>query len=1266
MRSRILVVASDVALRARLARLLTGGGYAVELAESLAHAQRIGVRGLALALVAVDALTGTGDDPFAELQGAVRKVLLVGTGSAAERFGVPVVDAGDEAALLAGVGTALRPVAAEDGAAPLLRFAGYTFDIAGHSLTNGDGREIQLTRGEFALLHELVQRPGRVLSRDHLLQVLAGREAEPFDRSVDMLVVRLRRKVEPDPKHPTLIVTVPGSGYKFAPRVQCAEAVAEMAAEPVPGAAPPVAERRQVTVLAMELVAAAAGALPDDPEELRVVLEVFHDRAAAVVTQHGGTLAPSLRREALAYFGYPVGHEDAAERAIRAGLALADDPGALAGALPAGLGVRAGIATGLVVADSAGEVVGEPPSAAARLSTLAEPGQIVLDAATQRLAGGLFAYRDLGLVAIKGFATPLQAWRVLGPSQLATRSELLHAATLPPLIGREDELDLLVRAWQQAKSGRGRLMLVTGEAGIGKSRLLAALEERVAGDAHVSLRYFCAPLFQDSALHPVIARWEQEAGFARGDSAATRLRKLEAILAPSGLPPADTALIAAMLSVPAGAGYPPPDANPQRQRERTVAVLERRLIGMTRRQPVLMLLEDAHWADPSTLDLIESGLRQLATSRALLVVSARPEFTASWIGRPEVTVLTLSRLNRRQASALAAQAAGERPLAPALLHGVVAQADGVPLFIEELTEAVLEDSAAGAAEGHAAIAVPATLQASLMARLDRVPTGRHVAQVGAAIGRDFSHELLRAVAEQPAATVDQGLAELVRAGLVLARGAPPDARYSFKHALVQDAAYASLLRGERRRLHARIVAVLERGDADGADDAPELLARHCAEAGLDAKAAAAWLRAGTAALHRAAIAEALAHLAHGLTAAAAMEEGEARRRLELDLWIARIKALMSAEGHASRHLHEAFRHAQDLCEQLGAASQLVTVLYGQWSHAFVRGDFAEALRQAHGLLALADTRGDTVCRLIGLLAAGLTSLPMGAYADVRGHLTQGLALFDPQQRAAYAAPVIGDPRVLMLDYLAWGLMCEGRIGESRRAIETAIAEARALGQVWTLAQSLSSAAFFAATLDSAEAGLRWAEELRQIANEHGLAYFAASAAGLVGWCLALRGEPQQGCALLRKAGDGLRDAGSLLWVPSFIRMEAEAIGAMGRIEDAHARLDEAFALAADTGAYWDLPELHRVRGGLFAAAADPGAAERALRQAVSSAQTLGAKLFELRAAIVLAGVLAGQGRHAEAAALLLPPLDALADEDARDLRAARTLLGTLRAPAVQR
>jgi DNA-binding response OmpR family regulator/class 3 adenylate cyclase len=1270
MRSRILVVGQDVALRARLARLLNGAGYAVELAENAAHAQRIGLKNVPLALVAQDALARQGEEMLAELRGAARRIVLIGSRTTAHRFGLDVLDAHDERALLERVAAEIEPAAADEVDEPILAFTGYTLDVAGRTLTDETRREIALTRGEFTLLNEFAQRPGRVLSRDHLLRALAGREAEPFDRSIDMLIVRLRRKIEPDPKRPRLIVTVPGSGYKFAPHVQPAEAPPP---PPVVTVTPPpsrsaAADRRQVTALSAELLAAGGAALPEDPEELGAVIEAFRERAGAVVTGHGGTLAPSLHRELLAYFGYPVGLEDAAERAVRAALALGQAFARETSELAAGLGVRVGIATGLVVADAAGEIVGEAPSEAARLQALAEPGRVVIAASTQRLVGALFTYRDLGSVAVKGFDAPVRAWEVLGASPLASRSELLHEAPLAPLIGREDELDSLLRGWAQAKAGEARMVLVSGEAGIGKSRLLAALEERLADEPHRSLRYFCSPQHQQSALYPIIARWEREAGFAPGDSPAERRRKLEAILSPADLSPADVALIAGMLSVPMEEADAPGEVSPQRRKERTVAALQKRLTSLARAGPVLMLLEDVHWADPSTLELVDIYLERFGALPILLVLSSRPEFAAPWIGRPGVTLLTLSRLNRRQSAALATQAAGGRSLPPALLEGIVDQADGVPLFIEELTKAVLESGLAEARDADAtpggllrALAVPATLQASLMARLDRVPTARRVAQVGAAIGRDFSDALLRAVAEEPAATVEQGLAALVRSGIVLARGVAPEATYSFKHALVQDAAYGSLLHADRRGLHARIVAALEAAGAELAESEPEVLAHHCTEAGQMEQAAQWWLRAGTAALRRAATAEALAQLGRGLAAVAAMPDGEARRRLELDLWIARIKALMSAEGHAATTLREAFQRAQVLCEQLDSAAQLVTVLYGQWSHAFVRGDLPEALRQARGLLAFAEARDDPVCRLIGLQSAGLTSLPMGAFGDVRRHLGEGLALFDPDKRAAYAAPVIGDPRVLMRNYLAWGLMCEGQFAACRREAAAANEEARALGQLWSLAQTLSSGAYFAVMLDSPEAGLRVLDELDKIAKEHAFVYFGAHAIAMRGWCLAVQGDAEQGGMLLRRGGDLLRKAGSFLWVPSQIRMEAEAIGASGRIAEAHARLDEALQLAIETGARWDLPEFDRARAGLFAAAGDRKAAQDALRRALAQARDLGARLFELRAATALAQSLVAEDRCGEALELLAPVLSSFAGEDAADLSVARRLMESMRA-----
>jgi DNA-binding response OmpR family regulator/class 3 adenylate cyclase len=1268
MRSRILVVGQDVALRARLARLLNGAGYAVELAEDAAHAQRVGLKNVPLALVAADALVRQGEEALTELRGVARRILLIGSGTAAHPFGLDVLDAAGERVLLDRVATEIEPAAADDADEPVLAFAGYTFDVAGRSLTDATGSEIALTRGEFTLLNEFVQRPGRVLSRDHLLHVLAGRDAEPFDRSIDMLIVRLRRKIEPDPKRPRLIVTVPGCGYKFASRVQMAEASPRpaLAVTPVPGQTA-AADRRQVTALSAELLAANGAALPEDPEELRAVIGLFRERAAAVVTCHGGTLAPSLHRELLAYFGYPIGLEDAAERAVHAALALGQEFVREASGVASGFSVRAGIATGLVVADAAGEIVGEAPSEAARLHALAEPGQVVIAASTQRLVGALFTYRDLGSLAVKGFEAPLRAWQVLGASPLASRSELLHEAELPPLIGREDELDSLLRCWAQAKAGEARMVLVSGESGIGKSRLLAALEERLAEEPHRSLRYFCSPQHQQSALHPIIARWEREAGFASSDSPAERRRKLEAILAPTDLSPADVALIAGMLSVPMEEGNSPAEVSAQRRRERTVAALQKRLTSLARAGPVLMLLEDVHWADPSTLELVDMFLESFGTLPILLALSSRPEFAAPWIGRAGVTLIALSRLNRRHSAALATQAASGRSLPPALLENIVGQADGVPLFIEELTKAVLESGLAEAPDADAAsgvaraLAVPATLQASLIARLDRVPTARRVAQVGAAIGREFSHALLRAVAEEPAATVEQGIAALVRSGLVLARGAAPEATYSFKHALVQDAAYGSLLHAERRALHARIVGALEAAGAELAESEPELLAHHCTEAGQMEKAAQWWLRAGTAALRRAATAEALAQLGRGLAAVAAMPDGQPRRRLELDLWIARIKALMSAEGHAATSLREAFQRAQVLCDQLDSAAQLVTVLYGQWSHAFVRGDLAEALRQSRGLLAFAEARDDPVCRLIGLQSAGLTSLPMGAFGDVRRYLGEGLALFDPDKRAAYAAPVIGDPRVLMRNYLAWGLMCQGQFAACRREAAAANEEARALGQLWSLAQTLSSGAYFAVMLDSPDAGLRVLDELDRIAKEHAFVYFGAHAIAMRGWCLAARGDVEQGSMLLRRGSDLLRKAGSFLWVPSQIRMEAEAIGASGRIAEAHARLDEALQLATESGARWDLPEFDRTRAGLFAAAGDVQAAQDAWRRALALARDLGAGLFELRAARALAASYAAEHRRREALELLTPLLDSLAGEDTADLRAARQLMGSLRA-----
>ena len=621
-------------------------------------------------------------------------------------------------------------------------------------------------------------------------------------------------------------------GVSLGHRLQLLRAIAQLngveksAPKSAPSAAAPVvpheaAERRQVTVMFSDLVGSTALSARMDPEDLREVISAYQKCVAETVGRFGGFVAKYMGDGVLVYFGYPQAHEDDAEGALRAGLALIAAVGALEAASP--LQTRVGIATGLVVVGdligtgSAQEqaVVGETPNLAARLQGIAEPDTIVIAESTRRLLGNLFDLEDLGAQDLKGIGGRVRAWAALRPSSVESRFEALHATGLTDLVGREEELELLLRRWSRAKSGEGQVVLLSGEAGIGKSRLTAALLERLANEPHTRLRNFCSPQHTDSALYPTISQIERAAGFTHDDTPEAKLNKFDALLAQTSTSAHDAALVAEMLSLPNDGRFPALELTPQQRRQETLEALVLQVVALSRQNPVLMIFEDAHWVDPTSLELLGRIVDRIPTVRVLLIITFRPEFEPPWIGRPYVTALTINRLGERDIRAMIDGVVGNKLLPANIRQDIIERADGIPLFVEEMTKAVLEAESEGAAERaigvvpSPALAVPASLHAPLMARLDRLGPAKEVAQVGAAIGREFSHTLLAAVVHKPEAELNSALDRLIAAGLLFRQGVPPHASYLFKHALVQDAAYGALLRERRRALHARIAETLE-------------------------------------------------------------------------------------------------------------------------------------------------------------------------------------------------------------------------------------------------------------------------------------------------------------------------------------------------------------------------------------------------------------------------------------------------------------------------
>jgi DNA-binding response OmpR family regulator/ABC-type transport system involved in cytochrome c biogenesis ATPase subunit len=915
MKMRVLVAVEEPALRARLAHVLQTLGYAVPLART-DRGQPLDERELAAAIVAPASCGEEGLALARELcAGGCRVIVVAGSRADipkltrllpdADAVLAPPLDEQRLAQLLA-QGTAPQ-ASAEPAPAAALRFEGRTLDLAGHTFIDENGRAVPLTRAEFGLLAMLARTSGRVQTRDQLRNGISGRDHAPYDRSIDMLVARLRRKIEPDADRPRLILTVPGVGYKLA------ASVAQGAlASPVPVATPPRQadaaarpdELRQLSVLACRIGGLAAISARLGPEDEAELMRSIYCTCADVAARFRGVLARTLGDSAVLFFGYEEAQEHDPERAVRAGLELIDAVREMD--VPGGLNAHIGIAAGtLMVAASpgpSGEIAatGQALNLALRLQSAAPSDSLLLTGRTRELVGDFFDYREIEPLVLAHDIASVAVWQVTGENAGTGRFEALRRAGMLELVGRRQEMELLRRRWSRALADFGQVVVVTGEAGIGKSRLLAEFQDESNVRLYGSLKYFGSQLQTDAALYAVIGELQRAAGFDRADAPAERVAKLTALLGPCHAAPESVALIADLLSLPA------PDApalqqqlSPQQRKRRMLAALLERVKSLASRQPVLILVEDAHWLDPTSVELFAQLVEAIPKLPVMILITARPEFVPPWPVYAHMTCVTLARLSRDDAGLLIERVAGGKSLPKQVVNQVLAQTDGVPLFIEELTKSLLEDGFLRAGpDGYEMIGpypsqtVPKTLQGSLSARLDRLGPAKEIAQIGAVIGREFSRELLSAVSVASEHWLQGALEALIASELVFRRGTGANAVYIFKHALVQDAAYATLLRERKRALHARIAAVLERRFPEVAESQPEVLAHHSTEAGLIEKAADLWGKAGLQSLTRSALMEATAQLNRALSQIATLPSTAHLRRQQIGFQVALANALM--------------------------------------------------------------------------------------------------------------------------------------------------------------------------------------------------------------------------------------------------------------------------------------------------------------------------------------------------------------------------------------
>jgi class 3 adenylate cyclase/predicted ATPase len=1031
-------------------------------------------------------------------------------------------------------------------------------------------------------------------------------------------------------------------------------------------------ERRQVTVMFCDLIGSTALSARMDPEDLRELISAYHKCVAETARRFGGFVAQYLGDGVLGYFGYPEAHEDDAERAVRAGLEVIAALGAIK--TPALLQTRVGIATGLVVVgDQTGlgverEIIGETPNLAARLQGIAEPNSVVIAEATRRLLGNLFELRDLGTRELEGLAKPVRAWLALRASAVESRFEALHPSGLTALVGRDEETELLLRRWSQAKSGNGQVVLISGEPGIGKSRLTAALLEAVAPEPHTRLRYFCSPQYTDSAFYPIIGQMERAAGFLYDDTPQQKLDKLDALLTQTSTSIEDAVLIAEMLSLPNDGRYPALELTPQQRRQKTMEALTAQIEALSRQKLVMMILEDVHWADPTSLATFGRTIDRIRRLRVLLLVTFRSEFDVQWAARPYVTALIVNRLAEHEAGTIIDRITGNRLLSASIRQDIIERSDGIPLFVEEMTKAVLEAGSETAAERTVAavpsraLAVPASLHASLMARLDRLGgPAKDLAQIAAAIGREFSHALLALVVRQPEAALGSTLDRLIAAGLLFRRGTPPHATYLFKHALVQDAAYGTLLRARRDALHACIAEAYERQFQDIVEARPALLAHHLAMAGFAERAIGFWLKAARKAIGDGAVAEAVAQLRQALALIGDLPEKAARQRHEIELQIALGNALMALRGYSAAETDAAFRRARELCIEAADTKQLVRVLWGQFTGDFAGGRERASLAVAEELLRLSERLADAGGRQLGHASVGASLLYLGSFAEARIHFDRALAAGGDHERE-WAFYYGQSGRVVAHSYLSPDLLLLGFADQGRRHAEQSIAEAQGLSHPPSLCFAHSIVTRFYYLLGDAQRLADYAALVARFADEYGLGLWQALGSIYVGWSRAEKGAADEAINLIREGLTKYRAVGAGLGVPLYLSSLATIEARIGHRREAMRLIGEATAAVESGEEGWMSAELHRLAGEIALLEPDPdrAKAQTHFECALAVARDQQAKFWELRAAMSMARLWRDQDKRREASDLLAPVYSWFNEGfAAADLKEAKSLLDGL-------